>query len=308
VQRYELVAELNEMISPPYLNKGDKIAIVAPARKISPEELQPGIDLLESWGLQVVSGKNLFHADHQFSGTDRERTGDLQWALDDSSIKAVISARGGYGTMRIVDQLNFSAFQKQPKWIIGFSDITVLHSHIHQFGIETLHAKMMFNITKDSSSSESLRKALFGEKLAYSFPPHALNRGSGVSAQIVGGNLSLLYALNGSVSDVRTEGKILFLEDLDEYYYHIDRMMLSLDRAGKLKNLAGLLVGGMTGMKDNTIPFGKQAEEIIIDTVRKYDYPVCFNFPAGHIDTNNALFLGRNARLGMSAGESTLVY
>ncbi|MFL5765752.1 MAG: LD-carboxypeptidase [Bacteroidia bacterium] len=296
------------MTTPPYLKKGDRIAIVAPARKISPEELQPGIDVLKSWGLEVVTGKNLFHADHQFSGTDKERADDLQQSLDDPSIKAVISARGGYGTMRIIDQLNFSKFKSSPKWIIGFSDITVLHSHIHQLGIETMHAKMMYNFAKDDASSESLRKALFGEKLGYAFPSHPGNRGMTVNAPLVGGNLSLIYALNGSASDLDTNGKILFLEDLDEYYYHIDRMMLSLDRAGKLKGLAGLLVGGMTEMKDNAIPFGKNAEEIITDAVRKYNYPVCFNFPAGHIDNNNTLFLGRNVMLEMSAAQSVLSF
>jgi muramoyltetrapeptide carboxypeptidase len=296
------------MITPPYLRKGDKIAIVAPARKVSPEEMQPAMDVLKSWGLEVVAGKNLFHADQQFSGTDQERAEDLQAMMDDPAVKAIISARGGYGTMRIIDRLDFSAFKKSPKWLIGFSDITVLHAHIHQFGIETMHAKMLFGFMKNEESSESLRKALFGEKLVYSFETNSLNRRGNAEAPLVGGNLSLLYALKGSASDLDTKGKILFLEDLDEYLYHIDRMMLSLDRAGKLEGLAGLVIGGMSDMKDNPISFGKTAEEIIIDTVKRYNYPVCFNFPAGHIDRNLAMYFGRKVKLEVSEKGSILSF
>jgi|ERR1043165_4324694 muramoyltetrapeptide carboxypeptidase len=296
------------MTAPPYLRKGDRIAITAPARKVSPEEMQPAIDTLESWGLEVVAGQNLFHADHQFSGTDKERADDLQRAFDDDSIKAVISARGGYGTMRIIDSLDFTRFCKSPKWIIGFSDITVLHSHIHKLGIETLHAKMLFGFAKNEESSELLRKALFGEKISYSVQAHECNRAGSARAEVVGGNLSLLYALNNSASDLDTKGKILFLEDLDEYLYHIDRMMLSLDRSGKLKDLAGLVIGGMSDMRDNAIPFGKNAEQIIRDAVKKYNYPVCFNFPAGHIDRNLPLYLGRKASLEVTEKGASLSF
>lgn len=285
------------MTTPPCLQKGDKIGIVACARKISKEELEPAVDLLTSWGLEVVLGKNIFREEHQFSGSDDQRAADLQSMLDDPAVKAVISARGGYGTVRIIDKLDFTAFKKQPKWIIGYSDITVLHSHVHNFGIKTLHATMPINFAKNAEAIETLRKALFGEALRYEGGSHSLNRKGNAEAELVGGNLSLLYALTGSVSDINTNGKILFIEDLDEYLYHIDRMMINLKRSGKLSHLAGLIVGGMSDMKDNAVPFGKTAEEIILDAVKEYDYPVCFGFPAGHIDRNLALVLGGKVKM-----------
>lgn len=296
------------LIHPPFLKKGDKIAIVASARKISMEELQPAIDIFKSWGLEVVLSKNLLGSDNQYSGTDAERTQDLQDALDDNTIKAIISARGGYGTIRIVDKINFTKFRLQPKWVIGYSDITVLHSHIHNFGIETLHATMPINFLVNTEAVETMRKTLFGEKLKYEIDKHLLNREGFAEAQLVGGNLSLLYALTGSNSSLHTKGKILFIEDLDEYLYHIDRMMVSLKRSGKLSDLAGLVVGGMTDMKDNQIPFGKTAEEIIMDAVKEYNYPVCFNFPAGHIDKNLAIVLGRSVRLIVGEKETIVSF
>ncbi len=282
---------------PPYLKKGDKIGIVACARKVAPGEISDAIALFIGWGLEVVFGKNLFNARDQFSGTDDERAADLQEMFDNPSVKAVICARGGYGTVRIVDEINFEKFIQDPKWMIGFSDITVLHSHIHTLGIETLHAKMLMNINKDQESSETLRKALFGEDLTFNVTPNQLNRTGEIEAEMVGGNLSLIYSLQGSASDIDTNCKVLFLEDLDEYLYHIDRMMISLKRAGKLKGLAGLVIGGMTDMKDNAIPFGKTAEEIIMEAVKEYNYPVCFDFPAGHIDRNLALYFGKRVKL-----------
>jgi len=291
------------MISPTQLKKGDKIGVTAPARKISCEEISLAVDLLKSWGLDVVFSKNLFREENQFSGSDEERTEDLQTMLDDNSLKAIISARGGYGTLRIIDKIDFTNFKKNPKWIIGFSDITVLHSHIHNFGIETLHAPMLINFFQGAEATESIRKFLFGENITYQINSHKLNRTGNSEGELVGGNLSLLYALMGSKSDIDTKDKILFLEDLDEYLYHVDRMMLNLKRAGKLSNLAGLIVGGMTEMKDNTIPFGKNAEEIISDAVKEFSYPVCFNFSAGHIEKNLALPLGRRAKL--SVGETS---
>lgn len=285
------------MQQPAFLKKGDKIGIIAPARKISKEEIQSAMDIFNAWGLEVVLSKNLFNADNQFSGTENERAEALQIMLNDDSIKAIISARGGYGTIRIIDKIDFTNFKKHPKWIIGYSDITVLHSHINNFGIETLHATMPINFTKNAEATETLRKALFGEQLNYEVESHPLNRKGKAEAELIGGNLSLIYALTGSVSDIDTKGKILFIEDLDEYLYHIDRMMLNLKRSGKLDHLAGLIVGGMTDMKDNTIPFGKTAEEIITDAVKKYDYPVCFNFPGGHVEKNLALYFGRKVKL-----------
>lgn len=289
------------IITPSYLKKGDKIGIVAPARKISREELQPAIDIFSSWGLEVVLGKNIFNQENQFSGSDEERTEDLQTMLDDVSIKAIIGARGGYGTVRIIDKLDFSRFVKNPKWIIGYSDITVLHSHIHtNFGIETLHATMPINFPKNAEAVETLRKSLFGEPLNYQIENHSLNKKGNAEGILTGGNLSLLYALSATKSDIETKGKILFIEDLDEYLYHIDRMMMNLKRSGKLENLAGLIVGGMSDMKDNAVPFGKNAEEIILDAVKEYNFPVCFNFPAGHIDRNLALIFGRKISLSVS--------
>jgi muramoyltetrapeptide carboxypeptidase len=285
------------MLTPPFLKPGDTIGIVAPARKISLAELQPALDTIHSWGLQTKLSKNLFDESNQFSGTDEQRAADLQDMLDDASVKAVISARGGYGTLRIVDCIDFSGFFKAPKWIIGYSDITVLHSHLLVHGIETLHAPMPISFKRDSASTESLRMALFGDLKGHEFPMHPLNRKGKAKAELIGGNLSLLYALQASASDVDTKGKILFIEDLDEYLYHIDRMMMSLKRSGKLEHLAGLVVGGMTEMKDNTVPFGKNAEEIIYDAVKEYSFPVCFGFPAGHADVNLALYFGRKVSL-----------
>lgn len=283
------------MNRPPYITKGDKIGIVAPARKIDISEIQFGIDVLKSWGLEVVFGNNLFKNDNQFSGTDDERAEDLQSMLDDDSIKAVISARGGYGALRIIDKIDFSRFKKNPKWIIGYSDITVLHSHIHQnFGIETLHAPMLFTFQKDVESVESLRKSLFGELKSYSFPnKNNYSRNGNAEGILVGGNLSLIYALTGSKSDIDTKGKILFIEDLDEYLYHTDRMMMNLKRGGKLEHLVGLIVGGMTEMKDNAVPFGKTVEEIIYESVAQFSFPVCFDYHSGHDTKNLALYLGR---------------
>jgi muramoyltetrapeptide carboxypeptidase len=287
------------MQQPEFLKKGDKIGIVAPARKVSMEEMLPAIEILTNWGLEVVLGKNLFCEENQFSGSDEQRAEDLQTMLNDSSIKAIISARGGYGTLRIIDKIDFSKFIQQPKWIVGYSDITVLHSHIQTLGVATIHATMPINFTKNTEATESLRKALFGEPIIYKTPTHRLNKNTenSIEGEIIGGNLSLLYALAASSSDIDTTGKILFIEDLDEYLYHIDRMMLNLKRSGKLTDLKALVVGGMTDMKDNAIPFGKTAEEIILDAVKEYNYPVYFGFPAGHIDRNLALYFGKEIKL-----------
>lgn len=287
------------MTQPQALNKGDKVAIVSTARKITESELGYAVQTLNGWGLDVVIGEHLFNEDHQFSGTDEQRTMDFQKALDDDSIKAIICARGGYGTVRIIDRLDFSKFEQKPKWVVGYSDVTVLHSHIAQsLGIETIHGTMPINFESNSKEAlESLRCALFGEQLFYEFGSHSFNRTGSCEGEIVGGNLSILYSLMGSPSDVDTTGKILFLEDLDEYLYHIDRMMINLKRSGKLSNLAGLIVGGMTEMNDNTVPFGKSAEEIIKEAVQYYNYPVCFGFPAGHISDNRALIMNKKANL-----------
>jgi muramoyltetrapeptide carboxypeptidase len=282
-------------ITPPFLSNNDTVGIAAPARKIAKEELQPAIDLLKSWDLEVVLASNIYDASDQYAGTDEQRIKGFQELLDNDNVKAIICARGGYGCMRIIDKLDFTKFKTHPKWITGYSDLTVFHSHIQSnFGVETLHATMAINIpTNTKDALESLKNALFGKKISYKTEPHNLNRTGMAKGILTGGNLSMLYAISDSVSDNDTHGKILFIEDLEEYLYHIDRMMIQLKRSGKLKNLAGMIVGGMNNMNDNTVPFGKSSYEIIAEAVSEYNYPLCFNFPAGHIDNNNTLILGR---------------
>ncbi len=279
------------------LQKGDTIAIISTARKVSREDLQPAIDKLTSWGLKVVLGKNALASDHQFAGTDRQRMEDLQWALDHPDIKAILCSRGGYGTIRLMDKIHLDEFQKYPKWLIGYSDITVLHAYIQSHcQIPTIHGTVALNFPADGFdclSTNTLHQILFGKKPNYVIEPHSLNRKGEGKGILAGGNLSILYSINGTPSDLDTDGKILFIEDLDEYLYHIDRMMQNLKLSGKLSKLKGLIVGGMTDMHDNTIPFGKTAEQIIFEAVSDYDYPVCFGFPAGHLGQNNAaLILG----------------
>ncbi|MEZ4777942.1 MAG: LD-carboxypeptidase [Flavobacteriaceae bacterium] len=295
------------MIIPTYLQKGDTVAIVSTARKISTSEIQPAIELLTAWGLQVVVGTTIGAEYYQFAGDDALRAADFQAMLDNPKVKAIWCARGGYGTVRMIDLLNFSEFLKHPKWIVGYSDVTVLHSHIHQLGVATIHSQMCLEIeNKTEATRETLRKALFGEEYSIEYiSTHPLQRHGTAKAQLVGGNLSMLYSLCGSPSALDTKGKILFLEDLDEHLYHVDRMMQNLKRNGMLKELKGLIVGGMSDMKDHTQefgfatdrPFGKTAEEIIYDAVKEYDFPACFNFPAGHILDNRALVMGREAIL-----------
>jgi len=288
-------------ISPPFLKPGDSVGIVAPARKISEEELLPSVKILEGWGLKVKLGKHIYSSFHQFAGKDDIRLADFQTMLDDSEVTAIFSARGGYGALRIIDKLDFTAFIKHPKWIVGYSDVTVFHSHIHTHtGIETLHATMPINFEKDEESLALLKSALFGENLPYTIESNPLNRKGESTGVLVGGNLSLLYALASTPSDIATRDKILFLEDLDEYLYHIDRMMMQLKRGSKLSHLKGLIVGSFSEMKDNTVPFGKMAEEIILDAVKEYNYPVCFGFPAGHGNKNHPLFMGRKVNLSVN--------
>ncbi len=290
------------MPQPDYLKKGDKIAIVSTARKISVAEIQLAINLAESWGFQIQLGNSIGSSFHQFAGNDNLRLNDFQTALDDDSVKAIWCARGGYGTVKIVDEIDFRKFKKHPKWICGFSDVTVLHSHIQAlFNIPTIHSFMPMNVNGNDlmlmNAADSLRKCLVGEKNVFTFSNHALNRIGKTKSEMVGGNLSILYSLAASQSDLNTAGKILLLEDLDEYLYHIDRMMMQLKRSGKLENLAALAIGGMTEMKDNLIPFGKSVEEIIFEHVAEYNYPVCFNFPIGHQKDNRAVKLGMEATL-----------
>jgi len=297
---------LNTSIRPPDLKPGDRIGILAPARKVSKEEMIPAITILKQWGYEVLEAKHLYGSSDQYSGTDEERIADLQTMLDDSSIKAIFCARGGYGSVRLIDHIDFTHFSKHPKWIIGYSDATVFHSHIlRHTGIQTLHAAMPINFPldlKDNESLKSIRLVLEGGNPEYHFPSHPLNRKGEAGAQLIGGNLSILYSLSGTASDIDTNGKILFLEDLDEYLYHIDRMMINLKRSGKLQGLAGLLLGGMNDMNDNKVLFGKSAYEIIAEAVSVYNFPVIFDFKSGHISENLGLIIG--GQLNLKADES----
>lgn len=299
----------NKLIMPEYLKKGDTVGILATARKIDLATIEPGIKLLESWGLKVVIGKTIGKEQNQLAGADWQRATDFQEMLDNPAIKAIWAAKGGYGTVRIVDRINFTNFKKKPKWVIGFSDMTVLHSHINNMDIGTLHAIMAISAKSATPEAiESFRKALFGEKLEYHIPAHPFNKKGKAQGELVGGNLSVLYSIQGSKSAVDMKGKILFIEDLDEYLYHIDRMMMNLKRNGSLDGLKGIIVGGMTSMNDNDIPWGKDALEIIEDVVKDLKIPIAYNFPAGHIKDNRALILGKNVTLEVNDKETVLKF
>tara|TARA_R110002050_G_scaffold150976_3_gene277921 strand:+ start:393 stop:1307 length:915 start_codon:yes stop_codon:yes gene_type:complete len=298
------------MITPKSLQQGDTVGIISTARKVSKEEIKPAIQFLENWGLKAVLGNSIGAEENQYAGSDDLRAADFQQMLDDPKIKAIWCAKGGYGTVRIIDKIDFSTFKKNPKWIVGYSDMTVLHSHIHNFGIETLHAQIFLGIEKKSKeAAESIRKVLFGEDYRIEFTTENAQVNTGnYSGELIGGNLSVLYSLCGSNSAMETDGKILFIEDLDEYLYHIDRMMMNLKRNSTLKKLKALIVGGMTDMHDNAIPFGKTTDEIILDAVKEYNYPVIFNFPAGHIEDNRALIMGRKVELKITSSKTALKF
>ncbi len=283
---------------PPHLKKGDKVAIVCPAKQL-PKSIVDAIAVLTEWGLDVVTGKTVTGAYHQFSGTDKERTADMQQYLDDPEIKAIIAGRGGYGTIRIIDELDFSAFSRNPKWIVGFSDITVLLSHIlSTLNTQSIHGQMPY--TFDTSSNEalsSLQNALFGKSTHYTYTSNFANRSGETEGILIGGNLTLLIAMEGSISEMNYDDKILFLEDVGEHEYSIDRMMRILKRKGKLSKLKGLIVGAFNEVGEEKIPFGQTPEEVIWTLVEQYNYPVCFNFPVGHIDDNRAMTLGKSVSL-----------
>jgi muramoyltetrapeptide carboxypeptidase len=297
--------------TPPYLKKGDTIAITCPAGYMAAEKAQTCIATLQSWGYQVIVGKTLgSNSQNYFSGTDEDRRDELQAMLDDATINAILFGRGGYGVGRIIDQLDFTKFKKKPKWIIGFSDITVLHSHIYtNFKIATLHAPMAAAFNDDGFKNEfvqSLQKALAGKKATYKCAANNFNKKGTATGELVGGNLCLLAHLTGTPSDINTKNKILFIEDIGEQIYNIDRMLYQLKRSGKLKNLAGLVVGGFTDMKDTDRPFGKTVQEIIQAIVAEYKYPVCFNFPVSHGKENYALKVGVKYELTISNKQTTL--
>ncbi len=289
---------------PPYLKKGDSIGIVCPSGFMPYEKAITCIRVLQQWGYKVVTGKTLGSQFHYFSGTDMERMEDLQAMLDNKEIKAILCGRGGYGMSRIIDELDFKQFKKNPKWLIGFSDITVLHSHVYrQLKTASLHAPMAGAFNEGEFENEfvqSLRKALRGVNSHYSCDPHSFNRIGKAEGELVGGNLSLLAHLIGSVSAIDTKGKILFLEDVGEYIYNIDRMMIQLKRNGMLQNLAGLVIGGFTEIKDTNTPFGSDVLSVIQSQVQEFLYPVCFDFPVSHEKNNYALKVGVKHSLRVS--------
>lgn len=294
---------------PDYLKRGDKVAILCTARKFSAEDAQPAIALLRKWGLEPILGSTIGLDNFQLGGSDEERTFDFQTQIDNPEIKAIWVARGGYGSVRIIDNLNFDLFLQNPKWIIGFSDITVFHAHLNTLNVATLHAIMPFTVPNTIETSiDSLKKAIFGEALTYEIPAQISNKVGEAKGELVGGNLSILYSLLGSKSSIDTRGKILYIEDLDEYLYHIDRMLQNLKRNGYFNDLKGLIVGGMTDMHDNSIPFGLDVVGIINDVVKEFNFPVCFDFPAGHVKDNRALKLGQEISLKVTSEKVSVTF
>jgi len=298
------------MKTPPYLNPGSKIRIVAPAGRVSEKYIIPAAQWLTGQGYKTVLGQHIFAQHFQFAGTDQQRLHDLQLALDDPETSAIICARGGYGTIRIIDQLDFTAFKKNPKWIVGFSDVTILHSLLNKLGFASIHGTMPRHFLDESGleteNLKTLMQLITGEKVSYNISAFKNNRTGVVAAELVGGNLSILSSLMGTRYEPDTNGKILFLEDIDEYLYHADRMMHQLKLSGKFENLAGLVIGDFTKMKDNESPFGKTFQEIIMDSVSEYNFPVAFGFPIGHNKRNLALAPGEIWELKVSENKSTL--
>lgn len=303
-----------KLIQPPYLKAGDTVAIVAPSGilKNRQDEVQHAVKLLESWGLHAIVGKHVFSQDNHFAGTDAQRCEDFQKAMDNPEISAIWAARGGYGTVRILDKLDYTQLKKHPKWLIGYSDITALHNDFHNNGFKTIHAMMCTSLTADEKGLEetigTFKKALFGESLSYTLEGSDFNKIGKVNAPIVGGNLTMLHTMLGSKSSVNTSGKILFIEEIGEYKYHVDRMLQSLKRAGYFDNCAGVLVGDMTKMRKNTTNWGSSIEQLILDALSDYDFPIAFNMPAGHDDDNRAMILGQDVELIVGKDQSTLQF
>jgi muramoyltetrapeptide carboxypeptidase len=288
------------MKTPPYLKPGDTIGIVSPAKIIKREIVENAVRLLEKRGFKVKPGAHVFDGEHYFAGTDEERAADFQLMLDDGEVKMILCSRGGYGAVRILDNLDFTGFRQNPKWVAGYSDITIFHSHLNILGYESLHAEMPLNFPESdqtNSAIETLLTAATGGHLSYEIVENPLNRQGICEGALVGGNLTLLISLLGSPSALSTDGKILFIEEVGEKLYHIDRMMLTLKRAGKFDKLAGLIVGALNDMTESDLEFGKTAEEIVFEAVSEYNFPVCFGFPAGHVPDNRALIFGRHTRL-----------
>lgn len=295
-------------VPPPFLKPGDTVAITAMASKVQPESIGEAVRIFtDEWGLQVITGKTIGSSFHDFSAPDHVRLAELQSFLDDPEIKGVFSARGGYGCSKLIDDIDFTGFYKSPKWIVGFSDITALHLEIQTLGFQSIHGPMPKTMTYDGQSNESLRKALFGETIEYSFAADPFNASGETTGQAVGGNLCILAHSTGSTSDRSFDGKILFLEEISEYLYNIDRMFVQLKRAKKLRNLAGVVIGDFSDNKENDEPFGKNAREIILDYVGELNIPVAFGFPFGHENKNLAIRMGENMKLTVSDKGSHLI-
>ncbi len=298
------------MIIPPSITPGSKIRIVSPAGKVKEEFVLPAVEWLTQQGYKVELGKHVFAEHFQFAGTDNQRLDDMQTAIDDPDTAAIICSRGGYGTVRIIDKLKWGSIKKHPKWLVGFSDITIMHTCINNLGVATIHGVMprhFFDENKiPTENLESLMQLLKAGKVNYSINPEKNNKEGKTIGELVGGNLSIISSLQGTKYEIDTYGKILFLEDIDEFLYHTDRMIHQMKLAGKLDDLAGLIIGDFTDMKDNQSPFGKSVHDIILEAVKEFDYPVCFGFPAGHNKKNLALVFGRKWELDVSGKEVRL--
>jgi muramoyltetrapeptide carboxypeptidase len=302
-----------ELVRPPYLKKGDTIMILSPAGRVRDREgIEAGTELANHWGLVVFYGNHMLSQDGSFAGTDRERLEDLQKALDDPSIRAIWAARGGYGTVRIVDDLDFSKFAVSPKWIVGYSDITILHNKLNELGFQSLHAQMPLTLELENpeqkQSIRSLHRALFGKKLDYKIDRATGSRAGSSSGKLVGGNLSIVYSMLGSDTKLQMDGKVLFLEDVGEALYHIDRMMISLKRAGYFEKCKGLIIGDFRLRENKGNEFGKTLEEIVLEATEGTDFPIVFSFPAGHVDDNRTLIMGSEVELKVGKNKSKVVF
>lgn len=302
------------LIQPPYLKTGDTVAIVAPSGilKNRNDEVQQAIDLLQSWGLNAIVGKHVFSQADHFAGTDDERCEDVQKALDDPTISAIWCARGGYGTVRILDKLDYTKFKVHPKWIIGYSDITALHNQVHNEGFQSIHALMCVSLTKDlediKETVATFKSTIFGNPVNYTLEGSTYNRVGEARGQLVGGNLTVLHTMLGSKTSIDVSGNILFIEEIGEYKYHIDRMLQSLKRAGYFDNCKGVIVGDMSKLRKNTTLWGSSVEQLILDALADYDFPIAFNMPAGHEKDNRALVLGKIVELKVGKDKSSVTF
>lgn len=311
-QHNDSLKQESTLKQPPYLKIGDTIAIVAPAGilKNRTSEIEKAKALLKGWGLNIIVGKHVFNQANHFAGTDDERCEDFQKALDDPKIRAIWCARGGYGSVRILDKLDFTKFKQNPKWIIGYSDITAFHNQIHNEGVESIHAMMCTSLQDNTETiAETIatfKDAIFGNPLSYTLKGSEYNKPGIASGQLVGGNLSILYSMLGSKSSIDTSGKILFIEEIGEYRYHIDRMLQSLKRAGYFDDCKGVIIGDITKVRKNTTFWGSSTEQLILDVLAEFNFPVAFNMPAGHEKDNRALVFGRTINLSISKNQSVI--